>query len=318
MPSPYLSPGNSGNPLWDANRDALIAAGGALPSSDGTKARIATLFGITDFATFGGTAIAGGACETDPHDIIHGDVGPPSPPFEDMGNLGYAARDPIFFGHHCNIDNLWSGWNAQPGTGTSYKNPTDPGFLNASWSFYDENQKVVSITAADVLNYESNLRYTYQAPRLTVTIPLYEILVCELVCCIPGPDPGPYLQVSQDVSELILAQVRENIPVVLVLSGVEIPEGVTGAFDVVAVRGESHTQIGSLTVLADSMRAKTRKRVTLVLDISKAAPDLLAHEKPASINLFARHPAENAAKPFILRAQKAQIRTQKRDQKQRN
>jgi len=29
-----------------------------------------------------------------------------------MGNLGFAARDPIFFAHHSNIDKLWSNWNS--------------------------------------------------------------------------------------------------------------------------------------------------------------------------------------------------------------
>jgi hypothetical protein len=318
MPSLYLSPGSSANSPWDGNRDSGIAAGGALPSTDGTTARITTLLGITDFATFGGTATDAGACENDPHNIIHSDVGPPSPPYEDMGNLGYAGRDPIFFGHHCNIDKLWSRWNSQTGTGTSYQNPTAPGFLHASWSFYDENQKVVSISAADVLDYKNNLRYTYQRPRITLTIPLYEILNCELVCCVPGPDPGPFLKVSQDVSQLVLTQIRENVPVVLVLAGVEVPEGVTGAFDVVSLKGDRRTQIGTLTVLADSMRSKMHKSVTLVLDISKAAPDLLASEKPASIHLIARHAADKAAKPFVLRARSAQIRVGKRGNNPQN
>jgi hypothetical protein len=180
-------PGKVIRKLWDAKRDTGIAGGTALPSRDGTTARINFLYGIPDFATFGGTATSGGAYEQDPHNTIHGDVGPHSPPFEDMGNLGYASRDPIFFffAHHCNIDRLCSGWNNLAGTGGSHNNPTAPAFLNVRWSFYDENQHVVSISASDVLDYEKNLRYIYQP--LPVAVPIvYERLECRLVCC-PAP-----------------------------------------------------------------------------------------------------------------------------------
>lgn len=308
MPAAYLSPSNSGNSLWDGRRDSGIAGGGSLPASDGTTARINTLLGITDFATFGGTAGIGGACENDPHNIIHGDVGPHAPPFEDMGNLGYAARDPIFFSHHCNIDKLWSAWNAQAGGGTAYHNPTDPGFLNARWSFYDENQQVVSISAGDVLSHEDNLRYTYQGRKINIPI-FYAIYKCEFLCCTPGPDPGPFLKVSQEVRESVLTQVGAGNPAVLVLSGVEIPQSVSGAFDIAAIRGDRRSPMGALTILGDTKRDKTHKPVTLFLDISKAASDLLAPENPASIHLFNRHPEQNRTKPFILRAQGAQIRT---------
>jgi hypothetical protein len=85
-----------------------IARGGALPTNAGTAARIALLDGITDFATFPGTARSGGACESNPHDPIHDDIGLHTSPFHDMAHLGYAAHDPIFFAHHCNIDKIWA------------------------------------------------------------------------------------------------------------------------------------------------------------------------------------------------------------------
>lgn len=317
MPSSYLTPASSSNSLWDGKRDPGIAAGGSLPSTDGTTARLTTLYGMPDFATFGGTASVGGACENDPHNLIHGDVGLQPYPYEDMGNLGYAARDPIFFGHHCNIDNIWATWNAQTGIHTTdYKNPTDPAFLNATWSFYDENQNVVSITAANVLNYENNLRYTYTPPR--ITIPIYEIYQCELICCLPGPDPEAYLQVSQDTSAALLARFNANNSIILVLSAVQIPQGVTGVFDVESLRETRRTHLGTLTVLANNMADKRHKPVTLVLDISKAVPDLLAKDHPAAIKLFARHKEDQRAKPFVLRAQKAEIRAEQRTTKQGN
>jgi polyphenol oxidase len=166
MPSAYWSPANSTNSLYDVNRYSVIANGGALPTNDGTAARITLLDGITDFKTFGGTATAGGACESNPHDPIHDDIGLHTSPWHDMGHLGFAARDPIFFAHHCNLDKIWAYWNALAARSTppAYQNPTDPAFLSERWNFYDENQKVVSMSAADVLNYSTNLRYGYPTP----------------------------------------------------------------------------------------------------------------------------------------------------------
>ncbi|HZQ43146.1 MAG TPA: tyrosinase family protein [Acidobacteriaceae bacterium] len=310
MPGSYLTPANSGNSLWDKNRDPGIAGGGALPTSDGTTARLNTLFGLTDFATFGGSASSAGACENDPHNLIHSDVGPAPYPYEDMGNLGYAARDPIFFGHHCNIDKIWAEWNGQTGSHPGdYKNPTDAAFLNAKWSFYDENQNVVSISAANVLDYSGNLRYTYTVPRFR--IPIFEIYECKLLCCLPDPDPGAFLQVSEQATQTLMERFRANSSITLVLSGVPVPEGVTGVFDVVVARGARRTHVGTLTVLADNMKDMQRKPVTLALDISKAVPDLLAKQQPAAIQLVARHKTDARAKPFMLRAQRAQIRVER-------
>ena len=97
----------------------------------------------------------------------------------------------------------------------------------------------------------------------------------------------------------------------LVLRGVEIPEGVTGSFEVAVVRETRRTQIGTLTVLADHMADRKRRPVTLVLDISKAVPDLLAKEHRAAVRLFAKHETDQKAKPFILRAQSAEIRAER-------
>jgi polyphenol oxidase len=137
MPSAYLLPANSTNSLYDVNRYSTIARGGALPANDGTAARIALLNRITDFATFGGTAKAGGACESNPHDPIHDDIGLHTSPWHDMGHLGFAARDPIFYAHHGNLDKLWSRWNSLSAHSSppAYRNPTDPAFLSERWNF---------------------------------------------------------------------------------------------------------------------------------------------------------------------------------------
>src|SRR5229473_2285559 len=248
LPPSYATPGDASNSLWDGNRRSALAGGGSLPVSHGT---------------------------------IHVDVGQPPPLRHDMGSLGYAARDPLFFAHHCNIDKLWSGWNDLAGGGglppNAYRNPTNAGFLNLRWSFYDENQQVVSISAADVLDHQNNLRYIYKGPIFRIP-PLLLILECELICCGPGPDPGPFLKVSEQVRETVIKELRANSPVVLVLQGVAIPPGLSGNFDVFALRGERRIQVGSLGIIdhGNIQHEKEHRPVTLVLDITKASEELLA------------------------------------------
>jgi len=45
--------------------------------------------------------------EFNPHDGVHGSLG------GDMGQVGPASRDPIFYLHHANVDRLWAVWNAR-------------------------------------------------------------------------------------------------------------------------------------------------------------------------------------------------------------
>ena len=316
MPSTYSTPAAAANSLWDANRDTTLGGGGQLPPNDGSAAQITFLDGITDFATFGGTVNGGGTCESNPHGVIHNDVGFKNSPWHDMGNLGFAARDPIFFAHHCNIDKVWSRWNDLSGGGGlpagAYKNPTDASFLNARWSFYDENQQIVSISAGDVLEHSKNLRYVYQVP-VRPTLPFRVIYECRLIYPGPGPDPGPFLAVSEDVRTQLMARSLEHTPVALVLKGVTVPSNISGTFDIFAVRGEKKTQIGSLGLIGETgMNMKERKPFTVVLDASNAVADLFAKLKPASIHAYGRRGEKGHAEAqFVIKAQSAEIRVQR-------
>ncbi|MES6669708.1 DUF_B2219 domain-containing protein, partial [Cutibacterium acnes] len=73
-----------------------------------------------------------------------------------MGVFYSAARDPIFFAHHANIDRIWAVWRS-----LGRKDFADPDWLNASFLFYDENAQLVRVRVRDCLN-PQQLRYTYQ------------------------------------------------------------------------------------------------------------------------------------------------------------
>lgn len=52
-----------------------------------------------------------------------------------MGVLQTAARDPIFYAHHANIDRLWDVWLGLKidDQDVNRRNPTDPDWLNSQF-----------------------------------------------------------------------------------------------------------------------------------------------------------------------------------------
>ncbi|PAN40177.1 hypothetical protein PAHAL_7G297400 [Panicum hallii] len=100
-----------------------------------------------------------GTIENTPHNTIHfwsGDTRQPNG--EDMGNFYSAARDPVFFAHHANIDRMWHVWSGLRPGNTGF---TDPDWLDASFLFYDEEARPVRVRVRDCLD-AAALRYTYQ------------------------------------------------------------------------------------------------------------------------------------------------------------
>ncbi|OVA07051.1 Tyrosinase [Macleaya cordata] len=104
---------------------------------------------------------APGTIELAPHNTLHTWVGSNlNPEREDMGAFYSAARDPIFYAHHSNIDRLWEVWKGLRG-----KNQAtlidDPDWLDTYFFFHNEKLQLVRIKIRDVLDI-TNLRYTYQ------------------------------------------------------------------------------------------------------------------------------------------------------------
>ncbi|KAG5254865.1 polyphenol oxidase [Salix suchowensis] len=101
-----------------------------------------------------------GSLEDVPHSTVHiwtGDADQPNR--ENMGVFYAAARDPIFFAHHGNIDRLWEVWKRLPGG--KRKNFTDPDWLDTAFLFYDENANLVRVKIRDCLD-TTKLRYEFQ------------------------------------------------------------------------------------------------------------------------------------------------------------
>jgi len=63
---------------------------------------------------------------------LHGNIHVLTGNGENMGSVPWAAGDPIFWMHHCNIDRLWASWNA-----AGRQNPTGAQWLDKTFTFAD-------------------------------------------------------------------------------------------------------------------------------------------------------------------------------------
>ena len=84
---------------------------------------------------------------------------------QNMGSVRWAARDPIFWLHHSNIDRLWASWNR-----AGRSNPSSTTFLNTTFTFADENGRQVVGKVGDVLSI-SRLSYAYSSYALVPSCP---------------------------------------------------------------------------------------------------------------------------------------------------
>ncbi|MCO5562810.1 hypothetical protein L7F22_016442 [Adiantum nelumboides] len=98
-----------------------------------------------------------GTVETQPHNSLHGWTGNQAMLLaKDMGALYAAARDPIFYIHHVNIDRLWEVWR-----GFGREDIDDPDYLDSEFVFYDENAQLVKVKVRD--SYDTvKLGYEYE------------------------------------------------------------------------------------------------------------------------------------------------------------
>jgi tyrosinase len=163
LPASFITPtlpDGRPNPLLYPRRDRNINMGGLFSqfAIDADALGIGTFEGDmgfggprTDFMHFGNVH---GQLESDPHDLVHGNVG------GDMGDPNTAALDPIFWLHHANIDRLWAVWLAQGG---GRANPTDPAWTtDQKFDFYDDSGTPQNLSPSQVLDSASQpMNYTY-------------------------------------------------------------------------------------------------------------------------------------------------------------
>ncbi|MEA2462471.1 MAG: polyphenol oxidase [Acidobacteriota bacterium] len=216
LPRLFWSPQNNTNPLYNSVRNGGAAAGfnaGAAitPAALSTTVAMNTTTFVGSLR-FGGQQVAApthfaggphGRLEANPHDSVHSAIG------GDMGDPGRAARDPIFFLHHCNIDRLWNVWLKQAGR----TNPTG----NAAWckqpfQFFNTSGQVITSRVRDVLRAQAQLGYRYEEEPLPQASS-----VCTTAEGIQEAIPEPSVEsrtvvVHQQTITLGAAPTRVNLP----------------------------------------------------------------------------------------------------------
>jgi tyrosinase len=104
-----------------------------------------------------------GALEALPHNTIHVDVG------GWMGSFSTAARDPIFWLHHANIDRLWEIWRREPGR----SDPVRAEWLDFSFDLHDGEGHPIKFTPREMLKTTSPpLSYEYDDLTIPPTAPI--------------------------------------------------------------------------------------------------------------------------------------------------
>ncbi len=105
-----------------------------------------------------------------------------------MASVPWAANDPIFWMHHCNIDRLWASWNA-----AGRANPSTPAYLNQTYTFADGNGNLVVGKVSDFLSIAAlNYRYDVLEPvKPCLKIPPFHppVWLCRFPLIPIGPGP---------------------------------------------------------------------------------------------------------------------------------
>lgn len=103
-----------------------------------------------------------------------------------MGQVPWAANDPIFWMHHCNIDRIWVSWNAAAG----HTNPTTAGWLNRAFVFANPSGQA---ERGIVKDYTNTRKCNYRYDTLISAPP-------SLVASTPLPPPSPTAMAAAPVA----------------------------------------------------------------------------------------------------------------------
>jgi hypothetical protein len=261
-------PGGKPNPLAYSRRFLLF-------ERNDTNALAAMTFNGRDFLGYppSSDASSNGSIENGVHANIHVAVG------GDMGHIRTAAKDPLFFAHHANIDRLWVWWSRLLG---AVAPQTHAAWRGVQWTFADWDGAKIVVRASDLLEHEQRLRYAYGKPTLPFAAPSdareYAMI-----------RSGSLWRAAQDVRRRVLEARR----VALKLLDVRVPG--PGHFAIGAIvpgQTEQPQTLGTFIVL-DHMHAR---HANAFLDVSDART-ALTH--PGGTRLVLMHdPHKHGAHDF--------------------
>ncbi len=143
LPSQFRSPGDPvWKPLFRTDRNPGVNEGMPIDQVGEAPLGLNAMMSSVYADTLDGDAGLCANLDNAPHSAVHVDVGTRE---RGMGAVSWAANDPIFWLHHCNIDRIWASWNRAGG-----RNPTDEAYLGQAFTFVDEAGEPLQTKVADV------------------------------------------------------------------------------------------------------------------------------------------------------------------------
>jgi tyrosinase len=197
-------PDGEPNPLYIAERNPGVNEGD--PVGDEEDVSLAALKqlvfegpGQGGNTGFGGPATGfhhpagrAGALEARPHNTIHVDVG------GWMASFSTAARDPIFWLHHANIDRLWEIWRKEPGR----SDPSRREWLDFPFDLHNGEGAPIKFTPREMLKTTAP-PLSYEYDELTIPPPTAAaarpVAVAASQADVPEQPPKP----SQEPPEMV-------------------------------------------------------------------------------------------------------------------
>jgi len=146
IPAAFRVPGS---PLFRTNRNPGINAG--QPIDQGQPPGTLSPNPSLSRTVFAGASGFNQTLDFGLHGTVHVNVGNS----QGMGSVPWAANDPIFWMHHCNIDRLWASWNKG-----GRPNPSSATWLNKTFTFAEENGNSVTAKVSD-FDTTTERGYTY-------------------------------------------------------------------------------------------------------------------------------------------------------------
>jgi polyphenol oxidase len=296
LPGPYTNPNDATNPLFNSTRGASPTS--QIPAAWVDDDAMDAILTLGTFGEFGGSAATSGVPEGSPHGPVHGFVG------GDMGFFSSAARDPVFYAHHSNVDKMWSDWNKFD---AGHTNPTDAAFLNLTFTFFDENKVWRSIKASQVLDHENRLRYTYGPSLITERL---RCLIFDWVVVQTTWRQRQVLEWTPQVRATIQKAVASKARLRLHLESVQLPTDRTEVYQIYADAAEaeanggaeSPSYLGVVAVVLNDPRNEhpVRTMPSAILNVTRRMPGLLKRER--TIDLFAAASLTKRDKPIPVRA----------------
>jgi tyrosinase len=191
LPAPFREAMYQGaaNPLFDATRVQAVNRGqplrphspsgsfatdweAALATTHFTRSVLELSYGglQTAKATMGqrpASSRSHGVMEARAHDLVHDAVGGAE---GNMGDPDTAARDPIFWLHHANVDRLWNRW--LDNKNHHLPDPVaDKDWYDQAFPFYDESGKPVVVTVREILKRAGDEARYDDDPRILAAAP---------------------------------------------------------------------------------------------------------------------------------------------------